>query len=829
MSFQNCLDEIQRAAGREFSDEELEGLFEELQQRARNQQAKNRLGDDAVIQAAEEIANEQQQAAIIAKRNEALNRVRRLEMLDFIRSEFADDPEMGFEALIVGVNRLARGGRFSADAQRRALAAKYVGGLLADLEREGLLPYINRGHLDRKIAQELWELDRPGGQPGVSGSKQAAGIARVVRKYQEAARIDANAAGAWIRKLPGYIVRQSHDMDRIRATRFEGWRDFIIERLDERTFDNVADRDEFLRGVYKGLSSGVHLRALGDAGPAGFKGPRNIAKALSQDRVLHFRTADDWFDYHERFGRGNLNEALLFGLERMGRTTGLMRAMGPNPEANFNQVFAEIKNDFRASPDAEEAFERSEKRLRQFLAEVDGSVNIPANRMGAQVSAGVRAVQSMSKLGAAVLSAISDIPIAASELSYQGQGMLSGMANQMAGLVDGVANARQKREIAAMLGVFFDGMSQNVLSRFDLSDGLPGFTTNSLRFFFKINGLQWWTDTMRASAAQAMGHRLALNKALPFTELEPDLQRVLGLFAIGENEWQVLRQASQRLADGREYLVPEAVAELPDDSFTGLLAGQKATKARLRNLRSELEDKLRSYYVDRSRFAVIEPDARTQRFMRRGTEPGTVFGEAARFFWQFKAFPVAVLQKSVGREIYGRGSNTLGEALRNGNGEMQGLAQLFLWTTLFGYGGMTAKDLAKGRTPRDPLDPRTMVAAALQGGALGIYGDFLFGEMKNRFGNNPLTTIAGPTAGAANDLLDLFGRVKAGEDPGIQAWRVLLNNTPFINLFYTRAALDYLILYQIQEALSPGYLRRLERRVREQNEQEFLIPPSQAA
>ena len=111
---------------------------------------------------------------------------------------------------------------------------------------------------------------------------------------------------------------------------------------------------------------------------------------------------------------------------------------------------------------------------------------------------------------------------------------------------------------------------------------------------------------------------------------------------------------------------------------------------------------------------------------------------------------------------------------------------------------------------------------------MGIYGDFLFGEMKNRFGGNPISTFLGPTAGAANDLFDLFGRVKAGEDPSIQAWRFLMNNFPGINLFYTRIALDYLILYRVQESLSPGYLRRLERRVREENEQEFLVFPSQA-
>ena len=49
-----------------------------------------------------------------------------------------------------------------------------------------------------------------------------------------------------------------------------------------------------------------------------------------------------------------------------------------------------------------------------------------------------------------------------------------------------------------------------------------------------------------------------------------------------------------------------------------------------------------------------------------------------------------------------------------------------------------------------------------------------------------------------------------------------------MNLFYTRIALDYLFLYQIQEALSPGFLRRFERTVEKQNNQKFLVRPSAA-
>ena len=54
----------------------------------------------------------------------------------------------------------------------------------------------------------------------------------------------------------------------------------------------------------------------------------------------------------------------------------------------------------------------------------------------------------------------------------------------------------------------------------------------------------------------------------------------------------------------------------------------------------------------------------------------------------------------------------------------------------------------------------------------------------------------------------------------------MINNTPYANLFYTRAAADYLFLYSVQEALNPGALRRMERRIEKENGQTFLLSPS---
>ena len=56
--------------------------------------------------------------------------------------------------------------------------------------------------------------------------------------------------------------------------------------------------------------------------------------------------------------------------------------------------------------------------------------------------------------------------------------------------------------------------------------------------------------------------------------------------------------------------------------------------------------------------------------------------------------------------------------------------------------------------------------------------------------------------------------------------RLIKSNIPFANLFYTKQALDYMIWYQLQEAVNPGYLARMEARVRKENAADFWLPPS---
>src|SRR3546814_4899290 len=89
------------------------------------------------------------------------------------------------------------------------------------------------------------------------------------------------------------------------------------------------------------------------------------------------------------------------------------------------------------------------------------------------------------------------------------------------------------------------------------------------QLFFKFNGLAWWTDTLRATAMRAMSHRLALNRGYAWDNLDPDLARTLSLYGIDAGKWDIIKQGQTKLADGRDYMVPDAVQDASDEALTG--------------------------------------------------------------------------------------------------------------------------------------------------------------------------------------------------------------------------------------------------------------------
>jgi hypothetical protein len=852
-----CFDAANAASGGKLARAEIEEAFQRVVDfKGRLQAAGDITGMEGKLRKfAEAEAERTRIAAALQKRHAALNILVRDRLDQTIQSFTAAGmtPRNALLAVMEGTQRGVEGGRNSVAALNLAYEARYMGAMMSELQaaRPHLAEAMRDPRMDADILREMAEL-KEDGKPGITGNADAQYVAKVFASYAEMSRQDMNRLGASVGKLDGWAGAQTHDDVKMIAAGKDAWVAAVRPKLDlDRTFeglDNAADVDAALGDVYDTIITGFPNRVTPRE-----KGqrvnPANLAKSLGKSRVLHFKNADAALAYRDQFGYGNTVSGIFAHLRKAGQTAAAMETLGPNPEIMFGSIADTMRRNIKNSnlPDAVKQKQIADLDitagpLRQALDIATGLVSRPVNATAAKIGADIRAVQSMAKLGGAVFSSFSDNITAAAASQFRGSGFLKGLTAQLGGLIKGRPKGEQA-EISYLLGEGFDGLVGHIVSPAAANDGVVGKLAGLQEKFFRFNGLSWWTDVQRSTAGRTIAAEMGMRSKAAFDKLPANYRHVLGLHGITQKHWEAIRQAQLRESNGNTYVTPDRIRDLGDDAIEPVVqdriaaarealkvdevktpeakAKREAAFAEKRTQiiadgRRDLEMAVLRFVADETNYGLIEIDARTRRTLSQGLRPGTVAGEAIRFIGQFKGFPVAFTQRVGGRALYGHSKDAsfLDKSAHIG-GLLAGL-------TMAGYASIVVKDILKGYwPPRDPMDPKTLAAAFIQGGAAGIYGDYLFGSV-NRFGGGILETVAGPTIGEAASGIELgfkardalIGKVTGEEAkaPWAEALSLTLGNTPFVNLFYIRPTLDFLFVNSLRDAISPGYMKRQEKR-----------------
>lgn len=227
-----------------------------------------------------------------------------------------------------------------------------------------------------------------------------------------------------------------------------------------------------------------------------------------------------------------------------------------------------------------------------------------------------------------------------------------------------------------------------------------------------------------------------------------------------------------------------------------------------------------------SEFAIVTPGWKERAAFYGDLQRGTVKGEIARSALQFKSFPWAQFQRMM-------------DAVANKEGyvgKSAMTASLIVGSTVAGAMIMQVRDMLSGKDPRDMTDWKFWPAAFLQGGALGIYGDFMYGASNTRYGSGPVEVLAGPTIGPLLEMglvqpLQAVKKTMEGRETHLAAQTLqdVKGFVPGNNLWYTKAATDHLIMQQVMEQLSPGYLSSIRSRTQREYGQDWWWTPGQAA
>jgi len=841
MAVDKCLARIEETLKRSsIETAKAEDILAEIK-KAQREIDVNNLDDTLINDLSEKVLKEQEIQKKINQRNSLENEIKIRNTVEYVLKEFPENPVEGLTAVLVGSNFQKAGSRASVALAQLSQYRQIVVSFNEKLREKNLESLFAKANedIDRRLSRTIWELGED--KPITEKNKDIVELAKVINEFSETLRIKYNNFGANINKLPGWIVRQSHDPFQLRNAmdvlnlknnknikeingsaerNLAAWKAYIKPKLDERTFDGVdaKDRDQFLTYVYNSLIRNEHQIA---EGAGGHYGGKSITSKLNAKRVLHFKTADDWFDYNSKFGGGNLRESLFAGFNYAGRNIGLMSTLGTNPKASFEKIGRLVEKNLIDKGEQGKAqkvgdYLKIQGRSERHFAEIDGSVNSINSFSGARWSGITRSILSMAKLGGAVVSALADIHLYGRELKYQGRSYLGGITEAMTRLGK-IKNSKRKIEIAEQLGFIADNVIYDLAARYSTGDTLNRSFTKLQRTFFKLNLLQWWTNSLKEGAMLGMGNYVAKQRKIAFNNLDPKFKRLINHFGIDEKIWNVIRKMDvEKAEDGKEFFSVRQIDNLSDDTIKSLANLKKMSKRQIDIFKDNLKTKVSGMFLDRSTYAVIEPDARTRSFMKGGLHAGTFWGEAARFMFQFKAFPLAILQKAMGREISSFRAGNYGEGF-------WGVVSLIVGSGIFGYISMTAKDLLRGKSPKDPTKKQTFFNAMLQGGGLGIYGDFLFS--KSFSGLDILATAAGPAATEFAKAANAIRYAVQGEPSkaGKAAYKSIVGNIPFLNLFYLKTAFDYAIGYQIMETLSPGHLRKMEKKMKKETGQEFLL------
>ena len=633
-------------------------------------------------------------------------------------------------------------------------------------------------------------------------------------------------AGGIIGKVPNYFP-QVHNPVKLKNVDFKTWRDEILPRLDR---ENMIDYDtglpmddarllEQMKGDYEAITtnglSEAALRLEEGLKTTGRGG--DVFKRKQQSRFYRFKSADDFLEYNEAFGLGNegLYEAIMGQVSTMSRDIALMQKLGPKPNA--------MARYFDFTMEAKGVGQNS----RRF---VNGMYDLVSGRLGdyGTLPFAYRFIEGTKALtrfflGGAAVSALPDSVFVRQALKMNGFNEIKAMKRYFNGVnpASPVNQRAMQRFTTVMQSV--QGNSLQAARFIDdiTTDG--GKVVQTINFLsgaiIRASGLTKLTDQGRMSVmAGIMGEfdEFKLNKT-PFGQINPEIKNTMARYGMGKKDYDIILKAESFTEDATNAGFITA---------QNILSVEGIPRETLVDVATKYDDMVTAI----AEIAVNEPTLRT-----RAATTGAAIGDArtgsalratVSSLSSFKSFPITVLQNFVLPLTRRAASGKRADVLN--------LAETLALTTIIGGAVYQAKSIQRGETARDMDDPKFWFAAAMQGGGLGLFGDFLFDDY-SRYGHSLAQSLAGPVVSTYGDATKVvFGNFQKALDDGTEsnfandAWRFSSKFIPGKTLWYARLPIERVMINGVDQLLDPNYKKRInarEKRLKKTQGQKYWWKP----
>jgi hypothetical protein len=828
------------AAGRKISDERMQliedAISEQMRELARQsrQEARASGGPDAWLS----MTREQRVSAASAKAMETVQAEAALKEARGVQ-QILRAAETEARVMTQKMDGRTRSQAYAADIQNTANYQHAV----RDEHLSGLRDMMDAAEskdgtgILRNLGMRIFNLDNPAmtadvvrevfkNADGHTGNPAAKAAAQAWLATIESMRVRFNSAGGNVGKIGYGYLSQAHDAVKVLEAGADTWAAKVLPLVDREQYvkaDGSLMNDAEVMGLLRGAHDTISTGGANKTEPGQFKGSGARANHGSEHRVLHFKDGDAWMAYMKEFGEGSLYDSMIGHVGRMAGDIGLVERYGPNPEqthrvqldiaqrADKKGKISDLKNarSFGNAPDA-------------YWRLITGKAGTPENQVLGRIGQDVRNIQTAAKLGGAVISSFTDVGTIAATLNYNRLPYFDMLSNIGRRLKPGSEEA----DFLQAHGVIAESLT-STMNRWTgdhMTHGLSGRVASSV---MKLSFMNAWTDGLRGAFSATMMQGFAKKIGKSWDDLDAWDKQLMQRKGITADDWAIISRAQPTMRGDLSYLTGDAVRAVGD-------GGQQAA------------NKWMAFVSDEAQFAVINPDLATRSITTAGgMQAGTIPGEAARTFAQFKSFPIAMMSRHWRRMFdtpqglegapMGFGAETAAGATVN---RMLVFAGMNVSLMMLGAIVLQNKALLNGKDPFDMTEGKFWSRALTQGGGMGYLGDLLFKDPTEQRGNSVeqgVGAILGPGAGAVAGLIGDLGVVNAWELAkgketkfGAEALRWTNSQLPYASLWQIRGAWEHLFLHNAQEALSPGYLSRMQQRAAKDWSQGYWWAPGEA-
>lgn len=652
------------------------------------------------------------------------------------------------------------------------------------------------------------------------GTPEDKELFEAIFEAQEILRKEANMYGASIPENPNRRLAQTHDQKLVQAVQKETWvedhmrtLDWEIMRFEGKNIP-VDKREEVLERVYDGIVND----GAGRGNPAQNQ-QGSLATRLARDRFLYYKDADSYIAMQKKYGRGNLYEQTIGLIDHMSMEISLLKHFGPSPDTAKEfakrvgrERAAEINNS--RAPGKRTVVQKYDDYAREVFDEMYAihtrKIGAPDGNLMAQTFSTLRTLAVSAKLGGVFIPTV-----------------FGDIANARVARL--VMNLPEVRVIRSYFGNFVPTKAKTeeaIRAGIIFENGIS-LAFNRQRYFGALDGPHWarrWSDityrTGLAAHATQVGRNaagkefmgvLAQYKDTPFDDLA--FAPLLIENGITREDWDTFRATPLYQFGGATWLRPIDMWSAGDDTA--------------KKVAEKFQNAMQLYI----RTAVPEPTLRSRVAMGEAWAPNAFRTQVFRTMTSLLSFPVSIYFNQLRRIA---DAPRLRDKLNYG-------ARYFAWMTAGGMFITQAKALANGQELYN-MDPTLALEdfprfadfygrALLNGGSLGILGDFVFNNINL---SNSSYRPGNPTAEYLKTLhkLTLDNMIDAGHallydrgsidtppdelDVGRDTLRFLDANVP--DLWYAKLIWQRALTDDMFERADPAGWQRYQRYLQEHEE-----------